>query len=155
MTPSTRIARARHPVDGNPPASGSTASEWIGINVSSEENARRMRGLLPLLLIALVAALGVSSLRIELIRVRYAMATALKEEDALLGEQRRLIVHRLQLRDPVDLAIRARALGFRPHARALSLPEPTIPGLSLAEAIENLPAVGARPATVESGNDWQ
>ncbi len=155
MTTSTRIARARHPVDGNPPTSGSAASEWIGIDVSGEGNARRMRGLLPLFLIALVAALGVSSLRIDLIRVRYAMASALEAEDALLAEQRRLIVHRLQLRDPVELAVRARALGFRPAARTLSLPEPTIPGISLAEAIGNLPAVGARPATAESGNDWQ
>ncbi len=98
-----------------------------------------------------VIHVGVATLE----ELRGEVATALKEEDALLGEQRRLIVHRLQLRDPVDLAIRARALGFRPHARALSLPEPTIPGLSLAEAIGNLPAVGARPTTVESGNDWQ
>lgn len=155
MSTSARIARAKDRIDPRRPASGSVLGEWIGIDLSGEERQRRTHWLLPLLLVALIAALGVSSLRIDLIRVRYAMATALDEEKALIAEQRRLIVRRRQLRDPTELAIRARSLGFRPATRIISMPEPIVPGTTLDIVVVNLPAVAARPPKSEVGADWQ
>ena len=43
---------------------------WIGTDLSSRADPRPARRLIPLLVIALVAALGISALRIDLIRTR-------------------------------------------------------------------------------------
>jgi hypothetical protein len=157
MSASTWLARARDRVDFYRPTEESAPGKWIGIDLSSESHTRRVRKLLPLLVIALIAALGVSALRIDLIRTRYAMASALAEEKALIAEQRRLIIRRRQLRDPVELAVQARARGFRPVAGILSLPEPSIPGSASLETASNLPAVasGPPPPSSQAGNDWQ
>ena len=116
-----------------------------------------MKSALPFFLIcgALIAALGVGALRIDLIRTRYAMASALAEEKALIAEQRRLIVRRRQLRDPVELAVQARARGFQPAAGILSLPEPSLAGLVLNETASDLPAVASGPPTHQARNEWQ
>ena len=83
------------------------------------------------------------------------MASALDEEKALIAEQRRLIVRRRQLRDPVELAVQARARGFRPPTQILSLPEPTIADSVFVEAISNLPSVATGPPANETRNDWR
>jgi hypothetical protein len=155
MSASTWITRAKHRIDHHAPTTAPALRQWIGIDVSSEENPRRMQRLLPLLLIALIAALGVVSLRIDLIRVRYAMADALDQENSLIAEQRRLIVRRRQLRDPVELAVRARTLGFRPPSRVISVPEPSLPGASIALILASLPDVGAPPRATDAEDDWQ
>jgi len=70
---------------------------------------------------AAVAALAIAALRIDLIRVRYAVAAVMEQEEALLEEQRSLIVRRRQLRDPVELAVRARRIGrWRREGRCVS-----------------------------------
>ena len=155
MSASRWINRAKDRIDLRRPTEASARGEWIGIDCSGEEGPRRVRKLLPLLVLALIAALGVSALRIDLIRIRYAMASALVEEKALIAEQHRLIVRRRQLRDPVELAIRARARGFRPATQILSLPEPMIAGSVSASAVSNLPSVAAGPPGNETSNDWQ
>jgi hypothetical protein len=155
MSAASWLTRAKDRIDFRRPSEASAPGKWIGIDFSGEKSPRRVRRLIPLLVIALIAALGVSALRIDLIRIRYAMASALVEERALIAEQHRLIVRRRQLRDPVELAVRARARGFRPPTRSLSLPEPMIAGLAFAEAIPNLPSVAAGPPANETRNDWQ
>jgi hypothetical protein len=114
-----------------------------------------MRKLLPLLILALIAALGVSALRIDLIRTRYAMADALAEEKALITEQRELIVRRRQLRDPAELAVQARARGFRPPTQIIWLPEPMIAGAVFVEAASKPSLVAAGPVAHEARADWQ
>ena len=155
MSASTWIARAKDRVDFNRLAEMPAPEKWIGIDLSDENGTRRMRKLLPLLVIALIVALGVSALRIDLIRTRYAMASALAEEKALIAEQRNLIVRRRQLRDPVELAVQARERGFRPAAQILSLPEPMIAGFASREAVSDLPSVASGPPDDEARNDWQ
>jgi hypothetical protein len=155
MSASTWIARAKDRMDLRQPSEASSRREWIGIDFSGENGAHRTRRLLPLLVLALIAALGISALRIDLIRTRYAMASALAEEKALIAEQRRLIVRRRQLRDPVELAVQARARGFQPPTQILSLPEPMIAGSMVIETVLNLPSVAAGPAANEMRNDWQ
>jgi len=155
MSTSTRIARVKNRIDVRPASEARAREEWIGIDFSGENDPRRLRKFLPLLILALVVALGVSTLRIDLIRIRYAMASALAEERALIAEQHRLIVRRRQLRDPVELAIQARARGFRPATQILSLPEPMIAGSVSARAVSNLSSIAAGPPGDETSNDWQ
>jgi hypothetical protein len=155
MSASTWIAWAKERIDQHQPPEASSRAEWIGIDFSGEKGSHRTRKLLPLLVLALIAALGISALRIDLIRTRYAMSDALAEEQALIAEQRRLIVRRRQLRDPVELAVQARARGFQPAKQILSLPDPIIAGSMAIEAIPNLPSVAAGPAADEMKDDWQ
>jgi hypothetical protein len=77
--------------------------------------------LLPVLLTALLVSLGVASLRIDLLRVRYALAAATLEEQRLLDESRALTAQMRRLRDPYHLALQARALGFVRPARLIDL----------------------------------
>jgi hypothetical protein len=155
MSASTWIDRAKDRIDFRQTPKGSVPTEWIGIDFSGEKTPRHIRKLLPLLILALIAALGVSALRIDLIRTRYAMAEALAEEKALITEQRELIVRRRQLRDPAELAVQARARGFRPPTQILSLPEPMIAGAVFVEVASQLPSVASGPVTVEARADWQ
>ena len=152
MSASTWIDRAKHQIDLRRPAE---PRAWIGIDFSSMNGPRRKRQLLPLLVLALVCALGVSALRIDLIRVRYAMSSALAEEKALIAEQRELIVRRRQLRDPVELAIQARERGFKPAKRILSLPEPRIGGSLLIRTASTLPDVSTGPPGSNSPQGWR
>jgi hypothetical protein len=155
MSASTWISRAKNRIDFREASNAADLAGWIGIDFSGEDGPRRVRKLLPLLVLALIAALGVSALRIDMIRTRYAMADVLAKEKALIAEQRRLIVRRRQLRDPVELAVRARELGFRPPAQILSLPEPFIAGSEFAGAVPSLPSVAARPPVDDDRTDWR
>jgi hypothetical protein len=73
------------------------------------------------LALVLAAALGLVVLRVDLLRVRYALASATAREEALLSEQRELTVQVRQLRDPRLLAERAEALGFVRPERVIRL----------------------------------
>lgn len=128
---------------------------WFGIRVPIRERPRWLRMVILLLGFALVVALGIAALRIDLIRVRYALAAAMKKEEALMNEQRMLIVKRRELRDPVELATRARARGFRPPTRVLSLSDPIIDGGSAPSIADALPHVAAGPPGREEDVDWQ
>lgn len=120
--------------------------QWVGVDFSGVRDGRPARRLLPLLVFALIAALGVVALRIDLIRTRYAMAAVLAEENTLIEQQRGLIVRRRQLRDPVELAVLARERGFRPLAGVLTLPDP--PALETLTALEaERPAVATARST--------
>jgi hypothetical protein len=129
-----------------PTAVGPSRAQWIGVDLSSAHDPRRTGVLVPLLALALITALGVAALRIDLIRTRYAVAAVLEEEQSLLEEQRALLVRRRQLRDPVELAKQAQARGFRPPARAYSLPDPVVRTPSASPSSSLLPPVAAAPA---------
>jgi hypothetical protein len=133
---------------------------WIGVDLAGQDGAQQARKFLPLLGLALIAALGVSALRIDLIRIRYAMASVVERETDLLEEQRALIVRRRQLRDPIELAVQARARGFRPPRQIVVLHEPTssslIPSrIDLEDGIEAPPSVTAGPPDDRSRRNWR
>lgn len=87
------------------PASGAGARSWL-----------------PLLLAAVViAALGLSALRSDRIRLRYDLAQALAQERELLERERLLIVEVRKLRSPARLASFARTLGLSPPQRVVEL----------------------------------
>jgi len=156
MTASTWIARAKDRVELPRVSDSRLARNWIGVDFSGEDEARPARRLLPLLVLALVVALGVSALRIDLIRTRYAMASVLAEEKALIEEQRSLIVKRRQLRDPVELATLARERGFRPLSAGFSLPDPFAPSSnSIAPPYVTLPSMTAADGAPRNGGAWK
>lgn len=155
MIATTGFTRAKNQIEARSRNRVAATRSWIGIDFSGEEGPRRAKRLVPLLVVALIAALGVAALRIELIRTRYAVAAVMDEETALIEEHRSLIIRRRQLRDPVELAKKARTRGFRPVAVALSLPDPGMTGAADRHASADLPSVAAAPPTVGGQSDWQ
>jgi hypothetical protein len=80
------------------------------------------RKLLPGLLVGLlIAGLALAALRIDLIRVRYGLATAMREEKELLEEQRGWIARVRELRDPTRLSTLAAEKGFDRPQRVIEL----------------------------------
>lgn len=160
MTTSDWLLRAKDRLDGGRLPELSSPGRWIGVDLADLDGSQRARKLLPLLVLALIAALCISALRIDLIRIRYAMASVVERETALLEEQRNLIVRRRQLRDPTELAVQARARGFRPPRQIIVLPEPMHPRpipyrVDVERGFEALPSVASRPPSNRSRGDWQ
>jgi len=95
----------------------------IGIDLSREPSRMRTRALIPLMAVALLAALTLASLRIDLLRIRYAVAEHNDREQVLQTEHRALTARMRQLRDPVALTRRADELGFVRPEHMIDLPE--------------------------------
>jgi hypothetical protein len=86
------------------------------------ESARKHRWL-PLAAAGfLVAGLAVAALRVDLIRVRYGLADAVREEKALLEEKRQALARMRSLRDPSRLARLASHRGLARPERIIDLP---------------------------------
>lgn len=124
---SRRMAKARKPDRPNRPDDSERAERdgWIGVDFGSFAATTKSRTFVPLLMLALAMALGVASLRIDLIRTRYALARAMESEQELIEEQRALIVRKRQLNDPAMLATLARERGFRPAEIVMTVPDPS------------------------------
>jgi hypothetical protein len=73
---------------------------------------------------AVCAALLLVSLRMDSIRLRYALADAVRVEQELLDQQRRLTVQVRHLRDPRRLEALAGELGMAPAACVIDLDHP-------------------------------
>jgi hypothetical protein len=90
---------------------------------------RRLVGLRPAALVtvaagAVCAALLLVALRMDSVRLRYALADAVRAEQELLDQQRRLIVQLRHLRDPRRLEALADELGLAPAACLIDLDHP-------------------------------
>jgi hypothetical protein len=155
MSASTWIERARGQIEIGRPGEQFAARARKEVDYSAEHGSQRARKLLPLLALALIAALGISALRIDLIRTRYAMASVMAEEQLLIEEQRNLIVRRRQLRDPVELAVQARARGFQPLSVVLSLPEPTLAGAAHSPTPMASPSLADASPARRTRSDWR
>ena len=129
---------------------------WIGVDFAQFGTSRPSRALLPLLILALLVALGIAALRIDLIRTRYALAAAMAEEKELIATQHTLIVQRLQLRDPVGLAVLARERGFRSAETTRTLVDPMPMAASMSRSLRSAtspPVSAGPPETVPSFRD--
>lgn len=116
--------------------------ELIGLDVSGRRGRARPWIGWPVIVTALVLALGMAALRVDLIRMRYALAEGLATEQRLLEERRELTAEMRALRDPSGLAKRARALGFVHPEKVIDLDVPASP--VDAEATADAPiALGA------------
>jgi len=96
--------------------------DLIGLDVSGRRSSSRARISWPVVIVALLLALGLAALRVDLTRMRYALGDALATEQRLLEDQRGLTVELRTLRDPSGLASRARELGFVHPERVIDLP---------------------------------
>ena len=77
---------------------------------------------LPALLVGvLLAALAIAALRVDLIRVRYGLGQAMREEKELLEQDRTLRARVGSLRDPIRLAHLAPRYGLARPVRVLEL----------------------------------
>lgn len=90
---------------------------------------RRFVGLRPTALVtvaagAVCAALLLVALRMDSVRLRYALADAVRAEQELLDQQRRLIVQVRHLRDPRRLEALAGELGLAPADCLVDLDHP-------------------------------
>jgi hypothetical protein len=94
----------------------------IGIDLARGPSRVRAGALIPLMAVALLAALTLASLRIDLLRIRYAVAENIDREQVLQAEQRSLTAEMRKLRDPVALTRRADELGFVRPERMIDLP---------------------------------
>jgi hypothetical protein len=100
------------------------ASVLVGRDFAAPRGTRtRTRHLFPLALAtALVAALAIAALRVDLIRVRYGLADALEAEKVLLQERREALAALSARRDPARLAPLAARRGLVRPTKILELP---------------------------------
>jgi len=148
------------PIDASPPLRPEIAArpaprrgrrrpalDVVGRDVADRSVGLSPRRVLPVLVVALVVALGLAALRIEVLRVRYALAEATLEEQRLLDEERALMAERRRLRDPVHLARRAEARGFVRPEHLIDLPPAPTPGdaTALASAAGSAAGEPVRP----------
>lgn len=121
--------------------------DWIGFDFANFATSQPSSALLPLLVLSLIVALGLAALRIDLIRTRYALATAMADERRLIEEQHALIVRKLQGRDPKELAMLARERGFHPAKIARTLADPMPLAGAMTSGLESVarPSVASGP----------
>jgi len=74
-----------------------------------------------LIVVACVCALALAALRIDILRMRYALADAVKQERSLTLQKSQHTAQVETLRDPARLAELAAELGFRRPDRVLEL----------------------------------
>jgi hypothetical protein len=119
---STRVAGWLAPARGPRPARA--GADLVGRDFA-RPRARRplVSGALPAALAGLlVAALALAALRVDLIRVRYGLGEAMREEKELLEQGSTLRARVGALRDPTRLARVAPRYGLARPARVLELP---------------------------------
>jgi hypothetical protein len=85
-------------------------------------NPSLSRGLAALLAGVVLAGLALAALRVDLIRVRYGLGEAMREEKQLLEQERGLRARVGSLRDPIRLARLAPKYGLERTTRVLDLP---------------------------------
>jgi hypothetical protein len=71
--------------------------------------------------VAFACALALAALRIDILRVRYALGEAIREEKALVQQQRQQTAELEGLRNPSRLVEVAQRLGFAPPERVIDL----------------------------------
>ncbi|TMA29189.1 MAG: hypothetical protein E6J87_20090 [Deltaproteobacteria bacterium] len=71
--------------------------------------------------VAFACALALAALRIDILRVRYALGEAILEEKALVQQQRQQTAALEALRNPSRLVEVAQRLGFAPPERVIDL----------------------------------
>lgn len=101
--------------------------ELVGRDFRDLRETGRFRLVVAVLVVALVGGLLLAALRVDLIRMRYAMAEAMKEEQAAFALHRELTVALQERRDPARVAARARALGFVRPEQIIDLEAPPRP----------------------------
>jgi len=92
--------------------------DFVRVRASGRLSARRIAGLVA---IAFACALALAALRIDILRLRYALGEAIRQEKALIQEQRQQTAALEGLRNPSRLVEVAQRLGFAPPERVIDL----------------------------------
>jgi hypothetical protein len=104
--------------------SAAERADLVGRDLA-EAPRRRVRGRarlrLPIAVGAVVAALLLVTLRVEILRLRYALAEVASQEEELLARSRQVTVRVRELRDPARLRALAAERGFGRPERVVSL----------------------------------
>ena len=118
--PLTRLFRSRK---GSPKQRRRRQVELIGRDIAGTPlRSSPHRRLLPVAIVgALIAALCLAALRVDLIRQRYDLAEAMKTEKQLLEQKRLLTAQSRRLRNPARLARLAAERGFVRPARLIDI----------------------------------
>jgi hypothetical protein len=95
--------------------------DFARVRAPGRLSARRIAWLVG---IAFACALALAALRIDILRVRYALGEAIREEKALVQQQRQQIAVLEGLRNPARLVEVAQRLGFAPPERVIDLRKP-------------------------------
>ena len=95
----------------------------IGRDVATPPGRLRTGSWAPLIVAAVVGAMFLAVLRMDVIRMGFTRARAFEEEMSLEQRKRDLTVEMRQLRDPAVLARHAREMGFRRAERLIDLEE--------------------------------
>lgn len=107
------------------------------------DSQRLQRLATPLVVLGLLAALGLTALRNDIVRMEYGLAEAGKQEQELLDRQRRLTVDHRQLLAPARLYEIARERGFVRPARVIDMKgaeaQDTPLGTQIAASVESRP----------------
>jgi len=131
-----RALRGPRTKPGRRRAGRPSAIDLIGLDVSQPSGRLRSRSIAPILAAVLVSSLLLVVLRTEVLRLRYALADTVAEEQKLSGQKRSLTVAMRRLRDPGRLHRQARELGFERPEHPIRLSEdsrlPDAPGARLA-----------------------
>ena len=99
------------------------AGDLVGRDFARVRAAGRLstRRIVWLVGVAFACALALAALRIDILRVRYALGEAIREEKALIQAQRQQIAVLEGLRNPSRLVDVAQHLGFAPPERVIDL----------------------------------
>jgi hypothetical protein len=111
------------PAEGGRRPSASARADLVGRDLAEAPRRARSRARLrlPIAVGAVIAALLLVTLRVEILRLRYALAEVASQEEELLARSRQVTVRVRELRDPARLRTLAAERGFGRPERVLSL----------------------------------
>lgn len=103
--------------------SGASRQDLVGRDLARVRPARQRsrRPWIALLIGALLGGMGLATLRIDILRMRYALAESVETEQQLLESQRVWTARKETLRDPSRLAELAAERGFARPDRLIDL----------------------------------
>jgi len=112
----------------------------VGIDMARQSRRPSRTIRLPWIIASIVAALFIVGLRIDLIRMGYARAAALAEEQVLREQERALTVEMRRLHKHSRLVQEASQRGFQQADSIIDLPLPALPSVATAvAALESRP----------------
>ena len=125
------------------PKRRNTARNPIGRDFKRVRPPRALSDFIPAAIAVLIAAFALTSLRTEVLKLRYEVAHQLEREQELRATQGELTVQMRRLREPRQLAQRAAKLGFERPQRVIDLPL-----LEMSASVRNI----LEPAEAEKRN---
>ena len=122
-----------------------TARSPIGRDFKRVRTPRALGDFAPAAVAVLIAAFALTSLRTEVLKLKYELTHLLEREQELRASQGELTVQMRTLREPRQLAQRAAKLGFERPERVIDLPL----SADASEAVATS-ADGARPSQLDT-----